>query len=168
MVAFTVDELGTRYTGIEDIENENVNLHDVGHNKSVGKFSAVEVREKVRCHHMALIDTIVTRLKGVPEAGGNMFDNTVLCYFPDNGETHHSKGTEWPFIVMAGKNARLDISGKYIRLPRYGKEGHKTLGNWYTTILNAYGNPIDHYGAIDTGLAQFGINQKGPIQQFLS
>ncbi|MFT5109694.1 MAG: hypothetical protein ACI9UA_005344, partial [Pseudoalteromonas tetraodonis] len=108
VVAFTVDELGTRYTGIEDIENENVNLHDVGHNKSVGKFSAVEVREKVRRHHMALIDTIVTRLKGVPEAGGNMFDNTVLCYFPDNGETHHSKGDEWPFVVMAGKNASLN------------------------------------------------------------
>lgn len=165
VVTLTADELGTIYTGITDIENENVNLHDVGHGKPVGKFEALQVREKVRNHHMALIDRLVTRLKGVPEDGGTMFDNTMLLYFPDNGETHHSKGTEWPFIVMAGKNARLNIGGKYIRLPKYGQEGHKTLGNWYTSILNAYGNPVEHYGAIDTGLTH--MDQKGAIKQFL-
>ena len=164
VVTLTIDELGTRYTGIKDIENENVNLHDVGHNKSVGKFEAVEVREKVRRHHMALVNRVVTRLKETPEDGGTMFDNTMLLYFPDNGETHHSKGTEWPFVVLAGNKVKLDIAGKYLRLPHYGKEGHKTLGNWYTTILNAYGNPIEHYGAIDTGLTD--MDQQGPIKGF--
>jgi hypothetical protein len=94
-----------------------------------------------------------------------MFDNTVLLYFPDNGETHHSHGTEWPFVILAGDNARLDLGRRYIRLPGYGKEGHKTLGNWYTTILNAYGNPIDHFGALDVALT---IDQKGPMKEFLS
>ena len=164
VVTFTVDELGTRYTGLSDLEGENINLHDVGHNKSIGGFEASEIREKVRRQHMTLIDRIVTRLKSVPEAGGSMFDNTMLFYFSDNGETHHSKGTEWPFIVLAGDNARLDISRRYIRLPSYGKPGHKTLGNWYTTLLNGYGNNIDHYGAMDVGLT---IQQQGPIQQFL-
>ncbi len=164
VVTLTADELGTSYTGISGIEKEIVNLHDVGHGKPVGAVQALEVREKVRSHHMSLLDRIVTRLKNVPEDGGTMFDNTMLLYFPDNGETHHSHGTEWPFIVMSGKNAKLDIAGKYIRLPHYGKEGHKTLGNFYTTILNAYGNPIEHYGAIDTGLAH--MDQKGAIKQF--
>ena len=164
VVTFTVDELGTRYTGLSDLEGENINLHDVGHNKSIGGFAASEIREKVRRQHMTLIDRIVTRLKSVPEASGSMFDNTMLFYFSDNGETHHSKGTEWPFIVLAGDNARLDISRRYIRLPGYGKPGHKTLGNWYTTLLNGYGNNIDHYGAMDVGLT---IQQQGPIQQFL-
>jgi hypothetical protein len=165
VVTFTVDELGTPYTGITDIENETVNLHDVGHGKPVKNFQALEVREKVRRHHMDVINRIVTRLKNVPEEGGTMFDNTMLLYFPDNGETHHSHGTEWPFIVLSGKNARMDLVGKYIRLPHYGKEGHKTLGNWYTSILNAYGNPVEHYGAIDTGLTH--MDQKGAIKQFL-
>ena len=165
VVTVTADELGTIYTGVTDIEKENVNLHDVGHGKPVGRFEALQVREKVRRHHMNLIDRLVSRLKSVPEEGGTMFDNTMLLYFPDNGETHHSKGTEWPFIVMSGKNAKLDIAGKYIRLPHYGKEDHKTLGNWYTSILNAYGNPVEHYGAIDTGLAH--MDQKGAIKQFL-
>ena len=165
VVTFTLDELGTLYSGLPDIEGENVNQHDVGHGKSVAQFSAVQVREKIRSQHMSVIDDIVTRLKTVPEAGGTMFDNTVLLYFPDNGETHHSHGTEWPFVILAGDNARLDLGRRYIRLPGYGKEGHKTLGNWYTTILNAYGNPIDHFGALDVALT---IDQKGPMKEFLS
>ncbi|PHS12461.1 MAG: hypothetical protein COA78_08290 [Blastopirellula sp.] len=168
VATFTVDELGTRYTGIPEIENEQVNLHDVGHGKSAGKLSADELRNSVRHQHAKLIDTIVTRLKSVPEAGGSMFDNTMLFYFPENGETHHSHGTEYPFIVMAGKNAKINLGGRYIRLPNYGDPGHKTLGNWYTSILNAYGNPIEHYGDFDQGLGKFNIDQSGPISQFLS
>jgi hypothetical protein len=117
---------------------------------------------------MTLIDTIVTRLKAVPEGKGTMFDNTMLFYFPDSGETHHSQGTEYPFIVLAGKNSKLNLGRRYIRLPNYGQAGHKTLGNWYTTLLNAYGNGIAHFGDLDTGLGKTGIDQTGPISKFLS
>ncbi|MEX2216842.1 MAG: DUF1552 domain-containing protein [Phycisphaeraceae bacterium] len=166
VVTFTVDELGTPYTGL--VANEIINLHDVGHGKSVGAIAALDVREKVRHQHMKLVDTIVKRLKAVPEGSGTMFDNTTIFYFPDNGETHHSQGTEWPFIILAGANTRLDISRRYIRLPYWGTRGCKTLGNWYTTLLNAYGHPTKHYGDLDTGLAKFKIDQEGPIKQFLS
>lgn len=166
VVTFTADELGTTYTGIPGIEGENVNLHDVGHGKPVARFSADEVRGKVRTQHASLIDTIVTRLKSTPEGTGTMFDNTMLFYFPDNGETHHSHGTEWPFVVLAGNNTKLELGRRYIRLPRYGKAGHQTLGNWYTTLLNAHGNTIDHYGALDPGLSD--IDQTGPIDRFLT
>lgn len=166
VVAFTVDELGHEYTGLPGLEGEKINLHDVGHGKSFGGLSAEEIRLVHQRHHMTLIDTIVTRLKKIPEGTGTMFDNTMLCYFPDNGETHHSNGTEFPFIVLSGQNSKLNIARQYIRLPGYGQPGHKTLGNWYTTLLNAYGNPIKHYGDIDPGLARFGIDQLGAIKEF--
>lgn len=166
VVAFTVDELGHEYTGLPGLETEKVNLHDVGHGKGFGKLTAEEVRFAVRRQHMTLIDTIVSRLKKAPEGDGTVFDNTTIFYFPDNGETHHSHGTEFPFVVVSGKNAKLNIRGKYIRLPNYGDAGHKTLGNWYTTLLNAYGNPIKHYGDPDPGLSRFGIDQTGAIKQF--
>jgi len=165
VVAFTVDELAHPYTGIPGIENEKVNLHDVGHNKTIGGVAAGEIRNRCRHHHMTLVDTIVSRLKHVPEGDGTMFDNTMLFYFPDSGETHHSQGWEYPFIVMAGRNTKLDLGRRYIRLPYHGREGHKTLGNWYTSILNAYGNPIEHYGDFDLSLK---LDQTGPIKQFLS
>jgi hypothetical protein len=167
VVAFTVDELGHEYTGLPGLETEKVNLHDVGHGKGFGKLTADEVRFAVRRQHMTLMDTIAARLKKAPEGDGSVFDNTMIFYFPDNGETHHSHGTEYPFVVLSGKNARLDIRGKYIRLPNYGEPGHKTLGNWYTTLLNAHGNPVRHYGDPDPGLARFGLDQTGAIQPFL-
>lgn len=168
VAAFTIDELGHHYTGIPGLEGEKINMHDVGHGKSFGGIEAEEIRARSELHHMKLVETIVTRLKSVPEGDGTMFDNTMIFYFPDSGETHHSIGAEFPFVVLAGSNCPLDIARRYIRLPSYGQPGHKTLGNWYTTILNAFGNPTPHFGDLDTGLAKFSINQKGPIEQFLA
>ena len=167
VVAFTVDELGHEYTGLAGMEAERVNLHDVGHGKPVGKLTADEVRFAVRRQHMTLLDTIAARLKKAPEGEGSVFDNTMIFYFPDNGETHHSHGAEYPFVLLSGKNAKLNLRGRYIRLPNYGEAGHATLGNLYTTLLNAHGNPIKHFGDPDPGLARFGHDQFGPIRRFL-
>ncbi len=167
VAAFTLDELAHPYTGIRGIEGEKVNMHDVGHGKSFGGMAAEEIRNRARTHHMEIVDRLVRRLKSVPEGDGTMFDNTMLFYFPDGGETHHSHGTEYPFVVLAGSNTKVDLRRRYIRLPDYGQPGHKTLGNWYTTLLNAYGNDVEHFGALDVGLNKFGIDQRGPIREFL-
>ncbi len=162
VVAFTIDELGHDYTGITGLEAEKVNMHDVGHGKSYGGVAADDIRKRCGEHHMTLVDRIVSRLKSVPEGSGTMFDNTMVFYFPDGGETHHAHGTEFPFVVLSGSNSRLNIAGQYIRLPYWGAENHKTLGNFYTTLLNAYGNPIKHYGSFDMALKH---DQSGPIKQ---
>jgi hypothetical protein len=167
VVAFTVDELGHDYTGIRGIEGEKVNMHDVGHGKSFGGVSAEEIRDRARTHHMELVAHIVARLKAVPEGEGSMFDNTLLLYFPDGGEAHHSHGTEYPFVVVSGRNCPLELGRRYIRLPNYGAPGHATLGNLHTTLLNAYGNPVEHFGALDTGLDRFGLDQRGPIPSLM-
>jgi hypothetical protein len=51
-------------------------------------------------------------------------------------------------------------------LPYHATEGHKTLGNWYTTLLNAHGNPIKHYGDLDLDMSRLKLDQIGAIQQF--
>ena len=96
-----------------------------------------------------------------------IYDNTMIMYFPENGETHHGVGTEAPFLILSGNNCNLDIAGRYIRLPYLGNPGHKTLGNWYTTLLNAHGNPIGHYGDLDLEMARKKLPQTGAIQQFM-
>lgn len=58
--------------------------------------------------------------------------------------------------------------GRYVRVPSHGTEGHKTIGNWYTTLLNAHGNPIEHYGDFDLEMDRLKLYQTGAIKQFLS
>ena len=60
--------------------------------------------------------------------------------------------------------AELDLGRRYLRLPYHGREGHRTLGNFYTTLLNVYGNPIKHYGDFDLTLRH---EQSGPIPQLM-
>lgn len=71
------------------------------------------------------------------------------------------------FVIMSGSNCNLDLAGRYVRLPVLGVEGHKTLGNCYTTLLNAHGNPIEHYGDLDLEMALKKLLQTGAIKQFM-
>ena len=154
VVTYTIDDLGTPITGLPGNETDRVGIHPLGHDEAFGGVPAWKTREQIRISHVNQIHTIIERLKNVPEGRGTMFDNTMIMYFPENGETHHGVGSESPFLIMAGDNCNLNIGGRYIRLPYLGNEGHKTLGNWYTTLLNAHGNPIEHYGDLDPEMSR--------------
>ena len=162
VATFCLDDLGTRYDGVIE---DTISLHEIGHNKALKGMPAIEVRSHLRTHHMNVVNKLVEDLKASPEGKGSMFDNTMIMYLPENGEKHHSHGTEVPFLILAGDNVKLNMARRrYIRLPNYDEEGHKTLGNWYTTILNAYGNDIAHYGDFDVSLK---VKQDGAISQFI-
>jgi hypothetical protein len=70
-------------------------------------------------------------------------------------------------VLMTGRKSKLDLAGRYLRLPFHGTKGHKTLSNWYTTLLNAYGNPIEHYGDLDLTMQRNRLKQTGAIDRFL-
>lgn len=168
VVTYTIDDLGTPITGLPGNETDRVGIHPLGHDEAFGGVPAWKTREQIRISHVNQIRTIIEKLKLVPEGDGTMFDNTMIMYFPENGETHHGVGAESPFLIMAGNNCNLNISGRYIRLPYLGNEGHKTLGNWYTTLLNAHGNPIEHYGDLDPEMSRKKLPQTGSITHFLA
>lgn len=167
VVTYTIDDLGTPITGLPGNETDRVGIHPLGHDEAFGGVPAWKTREQIRMSHVNQIKTIVEELKQVPEGKGTMFDNTMIMYFPENGETHHGVGSESPFLIMAGNSCNLNISGRYIRLPYLGNEGHKTLGNWYTTLLNAHGNSIEHYGDLDPEMSRKKLHQTGPIKQLM-
>ena len=160
VVTFTIDELSTPITTLPG-NTSRVDLHRLGHSKNT------DLRNIVKASHIAQVAKMVTKLKSVPEGNGTMFDNTTIIYFPETGAGHHGPDTEAPMVIMTGDNSKLDIAGRYIRLPFHATEGHKTLSNWYTTLLNAYGNPIEHYGDRDLEMSRKKMHQTGAIQQFL-
>jgi hypothetical protein len=161
VVTFTIDELSTPITTLPG-NKSRVDLHRLGHSKDT------QLRDLVKASHMAVVARIVTRLKAVPEGNGTMFDNTTIIYMPETGAGHHGPDTEAPMVIMTGDNSKLDIAGRYIRLPFHATEGHKTLSNWYTTLLNAYGNSIEHYGDFDLEMTRKKLAQAGAIAQFMA
>jgi hypothetical protein len=163
VVTYTIDNLGTNITSLPENE-EKTSIHSVGHGMGGRKH---EMRNIIKTHHMKQVQTLVTKLKDIPEGSGTMFDNTTVIYMPETGAGHHSPDTEAPMVLMTGKNSKLDLAGRYIRLPFHGTEGHKTLSNWYTTLLNAYGNPIEHYGDLDLTMQRNRLDQTGSIDRFL-
>lgn len=164
VVTYTIDDLGTDIATLPENEAKT-SIHAIGHGADDG---ALAMRSAMQTHHMKQIETMVTKLKAIPEGNGTLFDNTTIIYLPETGAGHHSPDTEAPMVVMTGKNSKLDIAGRYIRLPFHGTEGHKTLSNWYTTLLNAYGNTIKHYGDLDLTMQRNRLQQTGSIQRFLA
>ena len=161
VVTYTMDDLGTPITTLPGNKGR-VDLHRLGHSRDF------ELRDIVKASHIAQVAKMVAKLKSVPERGGTMFDNTTIIYFPETGAGHHGPNTEAPMVIMTGKKSKLDIAGRFIRLPFHATEGHKTLGNWYTTLLNACGNPIEHYGDLDLAMSRKKMPQTGPIERFMA
>lgn len=161
VVTYTIDDLGTPITTLPGNKGR-VDLHRLGHSRDE------KLRDIVKASHMAQVEKMVTKLKSVPEGNGSMFDNTTIIYFPETGAGHHGPDTEAPMVVMTGRNSKLDIGGRFIRLPFHATVGHKTLGNWYTTLLNAHGNPIQHYGDLDLEMSRRKLDQTGAINQLLA
>jgi hypothetical protein len=165
VVTYTIDDLGTDITSLPE-NKQKTSIHQIGHGGQI--TGAANMRNAIKTHHMKQVTTLVTKLKAIPEGNGTMFDNTTIIYMPETGAGHHGPDTEAPMVIMSGKNSKIDIAGRYIRLPFHGTEGHKTLSNWYTTLLNAYGNPIEHYGDLDLVMQRKRLNQLGAIDRFLS
>lgn len=166
-VTYTMDNLDFNNSGLPGLETERIHNHSIGHGNTIKGVTAHEIRKKVRIHHFNQMKLIVEALKAQPEGSGTMFDNTMIMYFPEGGEKHHAEGKQSPWVVMSGKNCSLDIAGRYVRFPSLGNEGHMTLGNWYTSLLNAHGNPIKHYGDLDPTMSKKNLPQEGPIKRFL-
>ncbi|MEC9097289.1 MAG: DUF1552 domain-containing protein [Planctomycetota bacterium] len=164
VITYTIDDLGTDITSLPENKTKT-SIHQIGHGGQIS--GAAEMRNAIKTHHMKQVLTMVTKLKAIPEGEGTMFDNTTIIYMPETGAGHHGPDTEAPMVLLTGKNSKLDLAGRYIRLPFHGTQGHKTLSNWYTTLLNAYGNPIKHYGDLDLTMQRKRLDQIGSIDRFL-
>jgi len=165
VVTYTIDDLGTDITSLPE-NKQKTSIHQIGHGGQIA--GAAQMRNAIKTHHMKQVATLVNRLQAIPEADGTMFDNTTIIYMPETGAGHHSPDTEAPMIVMSGRNSRLDIAGRYIRLPFHGTKGHRTLSNWYTTLLNAHGHSVAHYGDMDLTMQRNRLDQSGAIDRFLT
>jgi hypothetical protein len=161
-VTLRLDNLTTVYSNL-GLSKHN---HGIGHNES--SRSQDECRDVIREHHCGLLADMARKLKAVPEGDGTMLDNTMIIFFSDSANKHHGDCVEWPYVVLGGCGGKLNIPGRYIRFPKYGDPGCRTIGNWWTTLLNAFGNPMEHYGNEDLVLKQNGGSYRGPLNELIT
>ncbi|MDG2222674.1 MAG: DUF1552 domain-containing protein [Rubripirellula sp.] len=165
VVTLRLDNISTTY---DDLGLSEKSVHGIGHKEVCNGKSPEEARDIIRLHHMKLLADLAGQLKAVPEADGTLLDNTAIIYLSDSGNEHHGNLAEWPYLVIGGAGGRLKIAGRYLRYPKYGDPGHRTIGNWWTTWLNAFGNPIDHYGNLDLELQKNGMPQQGALAELMA
>ena len=123
------------------------------------KYTSKVIERKQEAHFDLIVASLI--------AG---FANVVtmkIVYISDSGNKHHGTLEEWPIVVLGGCSAKLKIPGRYIQFPSYGTKGHKTIGNWWTSVLNAYADPTKHYGDFEPGLMKNGFNQEGPLPEIM-
>ncbi len=162
VVTIRLDNINTTYTQL-GIDKHN---HGIGHNE--GTKTQTEYRDIIRAHHTALLATLAGKLKAVPEGDGTLLDRTMIVFLSDSGDAHHGSGFQWPYVVLGGCSGKLKLPGRYLRYPKYGEAGCRTISNWWTTVLNAYGNPVEFFGNEDLVLKQNGVSHAGPLQELLA
>ena len=100
----------------------------------------------------ALIDREVNRSGWVANdpffMPGSMLDNTVIVFISDNGEQHHSTASEFPVVLIGGKNLGLNTGGRTIVYPGVdtGGSGHRQVSNLWNTLGHLAGDPLDTFG----------------------
>lgn len=165
VVTMKIDNSATYYRGLGITEKS---VHGLGHNESSNGRTGFECRNMIRRHHFEILAHLAKKLQAMPEGDGNMLDNTMIVYISPAGDRHHGKLDSWPMVILGGCGKKLKLPGRYIQFPAYGQMNHKTIGNWWTSVLNAYGNPVKHYGDLDPGLMKGGFDQEGPIAEIIA
>ena len=140
------------------------NKHQIGHGQVEG---SKEMAIKIRRFHIDLIAGLADKLASVPEGGGSMMDNTVILYLSDSAENHHSTCYEWPMLMLGDLGGRLKAGDRFFNVAKYGEPGHRTVAQFYGTLLHAAGAPVDHFGQRDSEL-EGTVEQGEPIEQLLA
>ncbi len=159
VVTLRVDTLSIIYKGLGITRG----VHGIGHGETAGSMTPGEARDRIRRFHVEQIARLAGKLKRIPEGDGTMLDNTLIVYMSDAAEKHHASCIQWPFVLVGGLGDELKTRGQYLQYPHYGRKGHHTIANLYTSLLHAVGKKRDTFGQMDLNLDK--EMQKGPLTE---
>jgi|TARA_B110000003_G_scaffold273937_1_gene312659 hypothetical protein len=157
VVTIRADTMGVTYRGL----GISRDVHGLGHAESVIGMTPVEARSRIRKFHLDQIGRVAAKLQAIPEGDGRMLDNTIIVYLSDAADKHHGSCFEWPFVMLGGKQH----GGRYLQYPGYQEQGHRTIGNFYNTLMHLAGKPQDQFGRLDASLDT--SIQQGPLSELL-
>lgn len=142
-----------------------VDGHTIGHthpDDPKRNQSAVPIRR----FYAERVADIARRMAAVKEGNGTMLDNSLIIYLSDSAEEHHGTGGQWPMILVGNLGGRLKTAGRFLQFPGYNKAGHRTMANFFLSLLQAVGDKREKFGEPDRELAD--INTAGPLTEILA
>ena len=141
-----------------------VDGHAIGHNP--GSPDNVKFATAIRRFHAERVADLAKRLDAIPEGNGTVLDSTLIVYMSDSAEAHHGQGKQWPMVLVGNLGGRLKTNGRFLQYPGYQSAGHRTLGSFYLSLLNAVGDKRKTFGDSDAGLKD--IDTAGPLAEILA
>jgi hypothetical protein len=141
-----------------------IDEHAIGH--KAGSPDRDKYAIPIRQFHATRVADLAKRLAAIPEGNGTMLDSTLIIWMSDSAEEHHGQGMQWPLVLVGNLGAKLKTNGRYLQFPKYNTPGHRTLGNFYLSLLNAVGDNREKFGEPDRELAD--IDTSGPLAEILA
>ena len=124
--------------------------HDLHHSSASDPGALTTIHDMTRQQ----FDAVAAAAKDLmntpdPTGTGTMLDNTVIVFIGDNGEQHHSTASEFPVVLIGGKNLGLTTGGRTIVYPGVdsGGSGHRQVSNVWNTLGHLAGEQLDTFGA---------------------
>jgi hypothetical protein len=140
----------------------NMGQHSAGHGNPDPELG-VRGHEIVRRAHQFMAErtaVLMKQLQGIPEGDGTMLDNTVVVFMSDSAERQHTKGDQWPIVLLGDLGGQMKTSqlvtypleartveNKYgeTRQAGTGDPANPTLNRLWCTLLHAAGAPRDNF-----------------------
>jgi len=138
----------------------------IGHGGGENGKTSDELLRIIRRFHAEKIAGLARRLDAVREGDGTVLDNTLIVYMSDFGDRHHPSYNQWPVVLLGNLGGKLKTNGRYLEYPRYGTQGHKTIGTLYTSLLHAVGDKREKFGNVDLTLDS--KSTMGPLTEILA
>jgi hypothetical protein len=137
--------------------------HAIGH---MGQPEREKHAVPVRRFYAERVADLAKRMAAVKEGNGTMLDNSLIIYLSDSAEEHHGQGMTWPMILVGNLGGRLKTAGRFLQYPGYNKAGHRTMSNFYLSLLHAVGDKREKFGEPDRELKD--IDTAGPLTEILA
>jgi hypothetical protein len=138
----------------------------IGHGGGENGKTSDELLRIIRRFHAEKIAGLAKRLDAVKEGNGTVLDNTLIVYMSDFGDKHHPTYNQWPVVLLGNLGGKLKTNGRYLEYPRYGAQGHKTIGTLYHSLLQAVGDKREKFGNVDLAIDKDATH--GPLSDILA
>lgn len=79
------------------------------------------------------------QLAAIPEGDGSMLDNTLIYWGVESGTNHSHNPNDMQYLLIGGRNIGFQ-SGQYLEF------GTKSAHQLHTSVLNAFGHPVNGFG----------------------